>query len=69
MENSRKIKRIISHLDEIEDRLSFFTNGNHGLSKEFKELREVMSELAVSKKEDRARFAKKLKFLWNSPKD
>ena len=66
MQNSKRIQRAIKKLSEIEDLVLFYTNGDELYKREFKELRELIDELALDKKEDHARLAKKLKGLWKS---
>jgi hypothetical protein len=39
-------------------------NGDDKFTKDFKQIRSFIDELALDKKEDHARFAKKLKFIW-----
>lgn len=64
MENSKRIKRSLKKLDKIQEDLEFYTNGTDEYTKDFKEIRELIDELGLDKKEDRARLAKKLKHLW-----
>lgn len=64
MQNSKRIQRIVKNLDKIEEILKFYTNGDHSYKKDFKEIRELIDELGLDKKEDHARLAKKLKGLW-----
>ena len=69
MKNSKKITRIITYLDDIEEYFNYYTNGNKIFSKEFEEIRQIINDLALEKKEDRARFAKKLKYIWKQSED
>lgn len=66
MQNSKRIQRAIKKLSEIEELVLFYTNGNEAHARSFKELRDLIDELALDKKEDHARLAKKLKGLWKS---
>lgn len=69
MKKSKRIERIINKLDKIEKNLEYFTNGNRIFRKDFQELRDTIEELSLEKKVDHARFAKKLKGLWERSED
>lgn len=64
MQNSKRIQRILKNLKEIQDDLEYYTNGTKEYKQRFREIRELIDELGLEKKEDRAKFAKKLKELW-----
>ena len=66
MDNSKKVNRVIGYLDEIEDLLEFYSNGKYPLKKEIKEIRTLIEDLALDRKEDHARFARKLKSIWKN---
>jgi len=66
MENSKRIQRAIKKLDKLQEDMEFYTNGNDEYKDDFEELRELIDELGLDKKEDHARFAKKLKALWEA---
>lgn len=66
MENSKRIKRALKNLEKLEQDMDFYTNGCMEYREEFQQIRELINELALDKKEDHARFAKKLKALWSS---
>jgi hypothetical protein len=65
MENSKRIRKVLKKLDKIQEDLEFYTNGTGEYKKDFQEIRELVNELGLDKKEDRARLAKKLKDLWS----
>jgi len=64
MKNSKKIQKVISYLDEIEDLLKYYTNGNARHETKFRDIRALIDELGLDKKKDHARFAKKLRWIW-----
>lgn len=66
MENSKRIQRAIKKLEDLEEIIDFYTNGSGEHRSTFRELRELIDELGLDKKQDHARFAKKLKALWRS---
>ena len=66
MQHSKRIQRILRKLDNLEDIVKYYTNGNHQLSSDFRDIRELIDELAMDKKEDHARLARKLKGFWKS---
>lgn len=66
MENSKRTKKAIEKLNNIEDDLEYFTNGSTRYRKVFKELREFIDELGLDKKIDHARLAKRLKAHWKA---
>ena len=66
MENSKRIKRIIKHLDELEEVMDYFMAGNKHYTPYFDEIRELIDELGLNMKEHNARFAKKLKAIYES---
>jgi hypothetical protein len=65
MENSKRIKRVIKKLEKLEEDMEFFTN-NGEYTKDFQEIRELIDELGLDKKEDHTRLAKKLKAIWEA---
>ena len=72
MKNSKKTENILKKLDKIQEYMYYFmmdTEAYHDISKDIAELREFISELALDRKEHNARFAKKLKGLWDSEHD
>ena len=70
MKNSKRIQRILKHIDELENGYEFFCNGKHPeYAGYFREIREVINDLALERKQDHARFAKKLKGLWKVSED
>lgn len=66
MQNSKRIKRILKKLDELQEALSFYSNGEREFRVAFKEIRELIDELALDKKKDHTRLAKKLKAHWKA---
>ena len=66
MENSKRIKRIIQHLDELEEVMDYFMAGSKHYHQHFRELRDIIDELGLDRKEHNARFAKKLKAIVRS---
>jgi len=69
MQNSKRVQRTLRKLDEIEEILSYYICGSKEFKGHFKEIRELIDELGLDKKEDHKRLAKKLKGLWKSEKD
>lgn len=70
MQNSKRIQNILKKLDKLKEALEFYTNGDVNFKKDFTEIQELIDELALDKKEDHIRLAKKLKYVWeNSQKD
>lgn len=72
MKNSKKTENILKKLDKMQEYLYYFmmdTEAYHGVSKDIAELREFISELSLERKEHNARFAKKLKGLWDREHD
>jgi hypothetical protein len=66
MENSRRTKRILRKLDRLQDLLKFYLNGDKKFDKDFREIRDFISDMGLTKKEDHVKFAKKLLKLWNN---
>jgi hypothetical protein len=66
MENSKRIQRAIKKLEKLEESMEFYTNGNNEYKKDFEELRDLIDELGLDKKEDHTRLAKKLKAHWEA---
>lgn len=65
MENSKRIQRILKKLEKLEEYMEFYTNNNE-YKKDFEDIRELIDELAMDKKEDHIRLAKKLKAHWEA---
>lgn len=61
MENSKRIKRIITKLDELEELFHYFSNGDRSYDRDFKEIRDLIDELGLDRKKDHAEFIQKLK--------
>jgi hypothetical protein len=66
VENSKRIQRALKKLDELRDALEFYSNGEREFRVAFKEIRELIDELALDKKVDHTRLAKKLKAHWKA---
>lgn len=66
MQNSKRIQRILKKLDELQEALEFYSNGEREFRVAFKEIRELIDELALDKKKDHTRLAKKLKAHWKA---
>lgn len=68
MQNSKRIQNILKKLDKLEEVLVFYMNGDESFKSDIKEIRDLIDELALNKKEDHIRLAKKLKYVWESDK-
>lgn len=66
MQNSKRIQRVIKKLDSIQELINYYTNGSGEYDGDFVDIRSTLNELSIDKKKDHARFAKKLKYLWDS---
>jgi len=64
MQNSKRIQNILKKLDKLEEMLSFYMNGNTEFKQDLVEIRSLIDELSLEKKEDHIRLAKKLKNVW-----
>lgn len=64
MKNSKKICTIIKKLDEIEEVFLYYANGAPHYTAHFTEIRELIEDLALDRKRDHIRLAKKLKEVW-----
>jgi hypothetical protein len=72
VKNSKKTEQILKKLDKIEEFMYYFmmnTEAFHEVKSDLSELREYISELSLDRKEHNARFAKKLKGLWDQEHD
>ena len=63
MKPSKRTQRALKTLEKIKEHLEYYTNDVDYL-KDFELLEELILELSLEKKEDHARFAKKLKKLY-----
>ena len=61
MKNSKKIEKLVAKLSEIQEIVSFLTNGSDRYDTDFKQLRDLIEDLALDRKENNIRLAKKLK--------
>ena len=72
MKNSKKTEQLIQKLDNIEEILYYYmldTTDFNQLRVDIAELKEFISEYALDKKEYNARFAKKIKKIWDKEHD
>jgi prefoldin subunit 5 len=69
MKTSKKTQQYIQQLEEIQNQLGYFANNSDYLRQEIQEICAYIEELAIDKKIDHARFAKKLKFIWKKNED
>lgn len=70
MKASKRVQKILAYIDELEKHFAFFTGDKMGEYEHyFQEIRELMEELAIERKADHARFARKLKGLWKSQEE
>lgn len=72
MKNSKKTEQLIAKLDNIEEILHYYmldTTDFNNLKKDITELKSFISEYALEKKEYNARFAKKIKSIWDREHD
>lgn len=66
MQNSKRIQKILKKLDKLREALEFYTNGENKFKNDLKEIRDLIAELSLKKKEDHIRLAKKLKHVWET---
>lgn len=64
MKNSKKIKQLLDKLSEIEEVVDYLTNGTGHYKQHFHEITNLIEDLALDRKENNIRLAKKLKGLW-----
>jgi hypothetical protein len=64
MKNSKKISRLLSHVEQIEDVVSYYLGNNNKYSFYIREIRTYIDETALDTKTHDIRLAKKLKGLW-----
>lgn len=72
MKNSKKTEQLIQKLNNIEDILYYYmldSTDFSNLRQDILEIKQFVSEYALEKKEYNARFAKKIKKLWNQEHD
>jgi len=72
VKNSKKTEQLIQKLDNIEEILYYYmldTTDFNQLRVDIAELKEFISEYALDKKEYNARFAKKIKKIWDKEHD
>lgn len=72
VKNSKKTEKLLQKLDNIEDILYYYmldTTDFNQLRVDIMELKEFVSEYALEKKEYNARFAKKIKKIWDKEHD
>lgn len=72
MKNSKKTEQLLAKLDNIEEILHYYmldTTDFNNLRKDIIELKDFISEYALEKKEYNARFAKKIKSIWDREHD
>jgi hypothetical protein len=66
VENSKRVQRALKKLDELKEALDFYSNSEREYRVAFKEIRELIDELAIDRKVDHTRLAKKLKAHWKA---
>jgi hypothetical protein len=66
VENSKRVQRALKKLDELKEALDFYSNSEREYQVAFKEIRELIDELAIDRKVDHTRLAKKLKAHWKA---
>ena len=59
MKNSKRIKRLMDHVDELESVLDYYSNGNKEYFKVIGEVRTLISELSLDQKEHDIRLIKR----------
>ena len=70
MKTSKRVQKILGYIDELEQHFEFFAGDKSSEYEHyFQEIRQLMEELALERKADHARFAKKLKGLWKKQED
>jgi hypothetical protein len=72
VKNSKKTEQLLQKLDNIEEILYYYmldTTDFNQLRLDIVELKEFISEYALEKKEYNARFAKKIKKIWDQEHD
>lgn len=69
MKNSKKTHQILKKLDKLQEYMYYFMLDGPAyaeVSQDIKELRSHIEELSLERKEHNARFARKLKGIWDS---
>lgn len=69
MRNSKKTSRLLSHVEQIEDVLSYYLGKNSKYTSYMREIRNYIDDTALEMKTHDIRLAKKLKGLWKKKND
>lgn len=69
MKVSKKSGQLIDKLDKLEKYMNYYTNKPNLFREDFDSLKKFIEETSIDRKIDHARFAKWLKWTWNTKKD